>query len=147
MRTENTIKDILQSCFDTATAELKKITCYDIPEPQFENPRTVQWCAHKVTANTYRYVIMDGKYYEQCDDYERGISYHAIGDTKDDMTAHLIYEAVWSFAINNASQRGLYGDDGAREAELITGQCFEQLPEQYQPYYDRRSAQRKRNLT
>lgn len=134
------IKDIPQSCFDTAAAELKKITCYDIPEPQFEDPRTVNG------ANTCRYVIMDGKYYEQCDDYERGISYHDIGDTECDMTAHIIYETVWKFGINKAAADGLYGSDGANEAALITERCFAELPPEYKPYYDRRSAQTKRNL-
>ncbi len=138
MRNENTIKDISQSCFDTAAAELKKITCYDMPEPQFEDPRTVNG------ANTCRYVIMDGKYYEQCDDYERGISYRDIGDNEDDMISHLIYEAVWDFAIHNASERGLYSDDGVREAELITTRCFAQLSERYQPYFNQRIAQLKK---
>lgn len=132
------IKDIPQSCFDTAAAEINKITCYDIPEPKFENPRTVKWRADKVARNSYCYVIMDGKYYEQCDDYERGISYHDIGDTEDDMIAHLIYEALWDFAIHNASERGLYGGDGVSEAELITTRCFAQCPERYRLYFERR---------
>lgn len=143
-RTENAIKDIHQSCFDTATAELKKITCYDISVPQFENPRIIKWRADKVALNTYRYVLMDGKYYEQCDDYEHGISYNYIGDIECDMIAHLIYEAVWDFAMHNASERGLYGDDGISEAELITMRCFAQLPDRYQHYFDQRIAQLKK---
>ena len=138
-RTDNTIMDIPQSFFDTAAAELKKISCYDIPVPQFENPRTIKWRADKVALNTYRYVIMDGKYYEQCDDYERGISYRDICDTEDDMIAHLIYEAVWDFAIHNAS----YGDDGMSEAEIITTRCFAQLSDRYQHYFNQRMAQLK----
>lgn len=124
-------------------AELQKKCCYDIPVPQFENSRTVKCHADKTVCNTYRYVIMDGKYYEQCDDYERGISYHFIGNTECDMIAHLIYETVWQFAINKAAMDGLYGDNGENEAALITKCCFSELPEEYQPYYEHRSAQRK----
>lgn len=132
------IKDIPQSCFDTAAAELKRITCYDIPEPQPEAPLTVNG------TNTCRYVIMDGKYYEQCDDCERGIYYRDIGDTECDMTAHIIYETVWQFGINKAAADGLYGSDCANEAALIAGRCFSELPQEYQPYYSRRTAQLQR---
>ena len=122
---------VIDECFCLAAAEMEKITCYDIPKPQFEDPRTLRWRADVgIVTDTFRYVLMDGKYCEQCDTYERGISYHYIGDTADDMVAHLIFEAVWQYAIHNTVTND--------EAELFADKCFSLLDKKYRPYYIRR---------
>lgn len=132
------ITDIPKSYFDKALASLKRITVFRTSQPEFENPRVFKWRTDKVITETYRYVIIDGKYYEQCDTYEHGISYSYIGDTEEDMIAHLIFETVWSFSINCTQANENYA------AEQITDKLLAEVEEKYQPYFSRRKEQRHR---
>ncbi|MBE6901032.1 MAG: hypothetical protein E7478_01000 [Ruminococcaceae bacterium] len=109
--------DIIEECYRTASEELQKITCYDIPT-DFSSAYT-------------HHSYSDGHFYEHTEG-DRGEKHTSeIGSTKEEFISHLLYCKIRRFSHDHELHHRRKFESNLRQANEITMRCYSFLDGRY----------------
>ncbi|MBQ8195098.1 MAG: hypothetical protein IJZ47_06995 [Oscillospiraceae bacterium] len=113
----NEFISIIDECYQIASEELKKISCYSIP------------ACFKAPYLHHRY--LNGVFYEETEGDRGEKRETAIGSTKDEFVSHLLYRKIWDFSLSYELHHRRKFEDNRRQMNEIIERCYSYLDSRY----------------